>query len=599
MRRWSELAVAAGVLALLSPGCGGAPRSAAPRRADIPLPPDTMLVAAPERGEYGGRFVIAETSDPKTFNVIMSNDQASNDIDRLMFTSLTEYDNREQRLIPNLAKSWEHSADGRHWVFHLRRGARFSDGHPITSADVLFSFAVVYDDSLHPSAQDALKVGGKPFQVGAPDSLTVTIDVPRSMALFDALVGLVRIMPRHVLETRWRRGGFASAYDVATAPESLVTSGAWRVGHHVPGERTVLVPNPYWFGVDRWGLRLPYLDEVVFETVPDQNTAALKFEAGDVDAIDNVKPEDYGIYERRAGPGHYTLHDVGPSLQSNFLWFNLNRRESAPGKPGAPAVGAVKHAWFSDARFRRAVSKAIDRDAINRGPLFGYGFKNWSTMTRGSRTWYSPEVTGEDHDTARAKQLLAEIGMRDRNGDGVLEDAAGHRVSFTLKTNSDNATRIAEDNLIRDDLARVGIEVLPMQVDFKTLLGSVRNDFDYEAVNLGLGSAVPSDPAMAGNFFRSSGATHYWHVRQATPESPAERQIDAWFEELADTLDDGVRHDRWRRIQDLVNRECFVVWLPSQMVRLPVRNGFGNIEPAALPHRLLWNVDRVFVRRDH
>jgi peptide/nickel transport system substrate-binding protein len=378
-----------------------------------------------------------------------------------------------------------------------------------------------------------------------------------------------------------------------------VTSGAWRVGRHVPGERTVLVPNPYWFGVDRWGLRLPYLDEVVFETVPDQNTAALKFEAGDVDAIDNVKPEDYGIYERRAGPGHYTLHDVGPSLQSNFLWFNLNRRESAAGHPGAPAVGAVQHAWFSDARFRRAVSKAIDRDAINRGPLFGYGFKNWSTMTRGSRTWYSPEVTGEDHDSTGAKQLLAEIGMRDRNGDGVLEDAAGHRVSFTLKTNSDNATRIAEDNLIRDDLARVGIEVIPMQVDFKTLLGNVRNDFDYEAVNLGLGSAVPSDPAMAGNFFRSSGATHYWHVRQTTPESPAERQIDAWFEELADTLDDGVRHDRWRRIQDLVNRECFVVWLPSQMVRLPVRNGFGNIEPAALPHRLLWNVDRVFVRREH
>jgi peptide/nickel transport system substrate-binding protein len=220
-------------------------------------------------------------------------------------------------------------------------------------------------------------------------------------------------------------------------------------------------------------------------------------------------------------------------------------------------------------------------------------------MTRGSRTWYSPEVTGEDHDSTGAKQLLAEIGMRDRNGDGVLEDAAGHRVSFTLKTNSDNATRIAEDNLIRDDLARVGIEVIPMQVDFKTLLGNVRNDFDYEAVNLGLGSAVPSDPAMAGNFFRSSGATHYWHVRQTTPESPAERQIDAWFEELADTLDDGVRHDRWRRIQDLVNRECFVVWLPSQMVRLPVRNGFGNIEPAALPHRLLWNVDRVFVRREH
>ena len=73
--------------------------------------------------------------------------------------------------------------------------------------------------------------------------------------------------------------------------------------------------------------------------------------------------------------------------------------------------------------------------------------------------------------------------MRDRNGDGVLEDAAGHRVSFTLKTNSDNGTRIAMDNLIRDDLAKVGIDVVPEQVEFKTLITNIRNDFDYDAIN--------------------------------------------------------------------------------------------------------------------
>ena len=259
-------------------------------------------------------------------------------------------------------------------------------------------------------------------------------------------------------------------------------------------------------------------------------------------------------------------------------------------------MGAVKHAWFSDPRFRRAVSKAIDRDAIVRGPLFGYGFKNWSTMTRGSRIWYSPELLGDDYDPPGAKRLLAELGMRDRNGDGVLEDAAGNRVSFTLKTNSDNSTRIAMDNLIRDDLSKVGIDVVPVQVDFNTLLTNIRTDFDYEAINSGLGSAVPSDPAMAGNFFRSSGASHYWHVRQSAPETPAEREIDAWFEGLADTLDDRVRHDLWKRIENRMNDQCFVVWLPSQMVRLPIRNDFGNIQPVPLPQRVLWNIDRVFAR---
>jgi peptide/nickel transport system substrate-binding protein len=350
--------------------------------------------------------------------------------------------------------------------------------------------------------------------------------------------------------------------------------------------------------VDRSGRRLPYLDEIDFEIVPDQNTAALKFQAGDVDAVDNVKPEDYGIYERRARAGNYTLFEIGPSLQSNFLWFNLNRKPTPSGRAlGDPVVGRVKHGWFADARFRRAVSKAIDRDAMIRGPMFGFGYKNWSTMTRGSVGWFTAGVTGDDYDPAGARQLLAQMGLRDRNGDGILEDAAGHRVGFTLKTNSDNDTRVAIDNLIKDDLARVGIDVTPVEVDFKTLVNNVRSDFDYEAISLGLGSAVPSDPAMAANFYRSSGATHYWHARQRTPETAAEREIDHLFEVLADSLDESVRHATWTRVQRVLNDQCFVVWLPSQVMKIPVRNGFGNLQPVALPHRVLWNIDRVFERQ--
>jgi peptide/nickel transport system substrate-binding protein len=579
-------------------GCGGTQRPKPAARVEIPLPPDTLQFDAPELGAYGGRFVIAQTSDPKSFNALLANDQPSNDINHLLFVGLTEFDNQRQQTVPELAKSWEHSADGRSWTFHLRRGARFSDGHPITSGDVLFSFGVAYDDSLHPALLDLLQVNGKRFELSAPDSYTVQIRAAAPMALFETLVGAVRIMPRHVLETTWRHGAFASAYSVATAPEQLVSSGAWKLGRYAPGERTVLVPNPYWFGVDRAGRRLPYLDQVVFEIVPDQNTAALKFQAGDVDAVDNVKPEDYGIYEREAKSGGFTVYDVGPSLQSNFLWFNLNRvRTPAPGRVvGEPVVGRTQYAWFSNPVFRRAISHAIDRDAIIRGPYFGYGFKNWSTMTRGSRQWYTPAIVGDDYDPEAAKHLLASLGMRDRDGDGTLEDSGGHRVTFTLKTNAGAQTFVAMDNLIRDDLARVGIEVVPAQVDIKTLITNLRSDFDYQAITLGLGSAVPADPAMAPNFYRSSGATHYWNVRQPAPETAAEAEIDRRFETLAGSLDPSVRAACWKRIQEIMNQQCFVIWLPSQMIRLPARNGFGNLQPLALPHRLLWNIDRVFVK---
>jgi peptide/nickel transport system substrate-binding protein len=218
-------------------------------------------------------------------------------------------------------------------------------------------------------------------------------------------------------------------------------------------------------------------------------------------------------------------------------------------------------------------------------------------MTRGSRQWYTPNITGDDYDPEGAKRLLAGLGLRDHDRDSVLEDAGGHPVSFTLKTNGDSQTRVAICNLIKDDLARVGIQTTLVQVDMNTLVTNTRSDFDYQAVLTGLGSAVPSDPAMAANFYRSSGATHYWNVRQKKPATAAERAIDSLFEINADTLDSAVRHETWTRIQRLLNQECFVIWLPSQMVKLPARNGFGNLQPVALPHRLLWNIDRVFVRR--
>ena len=88
-----------------------------------------------------------------------------------------------QKLTPDLAKSWEMAPDGLTWTYHLRKGAKFSDGHPITAEDVLFSFQVVYDKTLHPSAQDLLIMGGKPFEVTAPDPYTVVIKTPAPNAV--------------------------------------------------------------------------------------------------------------------------------------------------------------------------------------------------------------------------------------------------------------------------------------------------------------------------------------------------------------------------------------------------------------------------------
>jgi len=591
----SVVAVNALVLAC---GCGGgssAPKTYVDR---VPLPADTMTVLADEIGHYGGRFVFGATSAPKTFNPLMANENSSTDVTNQLFTSLADFDLGRQVDIPVLARRWEIGADGRTWTFHLRHGARFSDGWPISASDVLFSFEVGADSTLHSSVHDLITIDGRPFDISAPDSYTVVVRTPRVLALTLAYVGSVRIVPRHVLEPAYRAGRYASAYATSTPPESLVTSGPWRLESYAPGEKVVLARNPYWFGVDTKGRRLPYLDQLVYLVVPDQNALALKFQAGEVDGIDNVRPEDYATYEKGQRAGHYVLHDLGPSLNTNFMWFNLNRvRKTASGRRvGDPQVGAVKYAWFSDVRFRRAVSMAIDRDAIIRSVLFGQGVKNWTLQTAGNRVWHDDSIRGPDHDPDGARRLLAGMGLRDRNGDGVLEDLHGNPVRFTLSTNADNTLRVQMTNFIRDDLARVGIACIPAPIEFNTLIASIRETFRYDAMLLGLGSGVPPDPAMAQNAYRSSGMSHYWNAGQPRPETPPEAEMDRLIATNAGTLDLAERHRTTHELNRIWNDQVFTIWMPTVITRLPVSDRFGNVHPVILPNRVLWNIDRVYVK---
>ena len=123
-----------------------------------PLPEDALVVDAPSIGKHGGRFVFAETGNPRTFNAMMANETSSTDITDAQ--SLHVPGPLRQRQRRSSCRCWRSRGKWRltalTWTFHLRRGAKFSDGHPITSEDVLFSAQVALDETLHPAVQDLL-----------------------------------------------------------------------------------------------------------------------------------------------------------------------------------------------------------------------------------------------------------------------------------------------------------------------------------------------------------------------------------------------------------------------------------------------------------
>jgi peptide/nickel transport system substrate-binding protein len=185
-------------------------------------------------------MVTAMISDPKTFNPLMANETSSTDITDRIFSGLIDFDYDTQQFVPGIAKSWEVAPDGVTWTFHLRQGAKFSDGHPITAEDVLFTAQVIYDEALHPSIQDLMKMNGKPFGIRRPILISSR---PLRRAIVLIPVGGVSILPKHVLEPAYKSGNFASAYSVSTPLDQVVTSGAWMTV--LPGEKTVLGRNPY------------------------------------------------------------------------------------------------------------------------------------------------------------------------------------------------------------------------------------------------------------------------------------------------------------------------------------------------------------------
>jgi peptide/nickel transport system substrate-binding protein len=584
--------------AVATTGCRRRAAAVAEYQDTHPLPEEPYVVEMPSIGRHGGRFVVASISNPRMFNAIMVNEASSSDVTERMFARLADFDNISQKQIPDLAKSWELAADGLTWTFHLRKGAKFSDGHPLTSEDVLFSFQVVYDPVLHSPRQDTLKMGGKPFEISAPDPYTFVIKTPAPNAVLVDCASVVPIMPKHVLESAFKAGDFAAAYSVSTPPEKIVTSGPWRLVQYVPGEKTVLGRNPYWYGVDRQNRRLPYLDEVIFLIVPDLDAADLKFRAGELHGLDDVKPENYRWYEDNQKQLNFTLHDLGPDLNTNHFWFNLNKvQKPTPGKKiGEPLVGATKYAWFSNPTFRRAVSMAIDREAMIPSVFFGEGVKNWALATPANKVWHSPDLVHYDYNPGEARKLLAGLGWKDSNGDGVLEDTQGHPISFTLKTNSSNTTRIAMTNFIKEDLAKVGINVIPAPIEFNTLITNLRSDFQYDAILLGIQSGVPPDPSMMQNSWRSTGLLHAWFIAQEKPDTPQEARIDHLMDEIISTPDLNERKKAYKEIETIANEQAWLTWLPIRVQKIPISNRFGNIQPSILRHRILWNSYAIYVK---
>ncbi len=372
-------------------------------RPSEPTPPPGAA-SAPARG---GELVASIRSEPATYNrfVAAGAAAATDVVTFLTQATLVRVNRATDELEPWLAEGWTASADGLTYTIALKQGLVFSDGAPMTSADVLFSFRAAYDPGVASPLASVLHVHGKPLVVSAPDARTVVIRFPGPFAPGLRVLDSLPIVPRHILEPALDAGQFQNAWLPSKPVTDVVGLGPFTLVEHVAGQRFVFARNPRYFRRDAAGIQLPYLDRLTMAVVPDQNTEALRLEASEIDLMSNgdIRPQDHSAFKQLADQGRLRMMEVSVALDPDFLSFNL--------RPAGPAVR--RPAWIARKEFRQAISCGVDRQAIVNTVYLGAAAPLYGPITPGNRRWHSAAAPACTFDRERALKLLTTAGLAD------------------------------------------------------------------------------------------------------------------------------------------------------------------------------------------
>jgi peptide/nickel transport system substrate-binding protein len=552
-------------------------------RADV----EELQTLSKTTGRPGGRLVVSLRSEPKTLNPLTSVDISSREVIAQMTGDLIHINRLTQNTEPALAKEWKVSPDGLHYILKLRHGLHFSDGSPLTADDVLFSFSVYLDENVHSPQRDALIINGKPIVVRQINADTLAFELVRPYAAAERLFDSLAILPKHLLEEPYKAGKLSQAWTLAASPQQIAGLGPFRLKEYVAGQHLTLERNPYYWKEDREKRRLPYLNEITFLFVPSADAEVIRFEAGDTDIINRVSAEDYSVLQRDQTAHSFQAYNVGPSLEYNFFFFNLNTV--------LPAQSDIagKQKWFREVKFRQAISLIIDREAITRLVYRGLATPLWTPVTPASSFWVDTAIPHPARSIEQARVLLRSAGFS-WSRDGDLVDSAGASVKFSILTSASNSQRVQMATIIQQDLKELGITAQVAPLDFHSVLDRIFQTHDYEAAVLALG-AGDVDPSSQMNVWLSSGNDHVWDLGETHPATGWEGEIDQLMEKQLSTLKPDLRKSLYDRVQEIVATNLPVISLVSPNTLVGAKNRLSNFKPAVLDPHTLWNSEELFL----
>ncbi|HEX3815282.1 MAG TPA: ABC transporter substrate-binding protein [Mycobacteriales bacterium] len=434
-----------------------------------------------QRGKYGG-----------TLNMIVFSSQGTTtaDSNREFFYghSPLRWLNDGQDIGPGLVETWSSNADASVWTLNFRRGLKWSDGQPFSTDDVLFWWEdIVLPGHFAQVPSDECRSGkGTLVKMAAPDAttLTMTFDAPTPLTA-DRLAewakgaiginGPIWVLPKHYLKQ------FHPKYNKKIPKNWDTVGGLWEnksdwmrnpacptlIGFRCKtfdnNKGVVLERNPYYWAVTKDGDQLPYLDEISIATVQDAQVGKLQVQQGKVDychgpynQIDLSDVSTITQSTKKAGT-RILLWDGGSGTGSMFF-LNYDYEDAKLRK------------LFREPKFRQAISHAFNRAEIQKSLYFEMGELTTGTMSpkaiefqanaQGRKVYRQWRDSYKDHDPEKAKKLLADLGLKDGDGDGYVEMPDGSPLTVRLDYSADiSRTEAAKDDQLVRDAKAIGLRM--------------------------------------------------------------------------------------------------------------------------------------------
>jgi peptide/nickel transport system substrate-binding protein len=555
------------------------------------LPERPLVMATDPEAAYGGelRMLIGTPKDWKLAFVYG-------------YARLVRFD-RNYRIVPDIAERYEVADGGRTFTFHLRKGHRWSDGHPFTTADFAYFWKhIANNEDLSPGGPPVLlRVDGEPPKVEFPDAWTVRYrwSKPNNLFLLDQAgaypTSLYR--PAHYLKQfhkdfvdaeklkkmvkAERRRNWAALHNKRDSlyvmdNHEMPTLQPWKPAISPPADVVPIERNPYFHRVDQRGRQLPYVDKLIF-ALADKAVIPVKASTGEADLQARyLSFEQVSFLKRNEQIGGYRV----------YLWTTASSSDICL-YPNLTTTDPVMRKLLRDRRFRRALSLAIDRAEINKILFFGMGVVGQNSVLRSPAMHEDTRMAYARFDPAAANRLLDEMGLTARDRQGFRLRPDGQRLDIIVETAGESTEQVDVLELVADTWKEIGIELLvrPSQREvFRRRVASgeaVMSVSNSDLFGLPTPDMSPQElAAMSSEHLHWSEWGLWYETKGKSGEEPPPpvRRLQELYDQWMHSTDRGQRARIWGEMLDIHAEEVFTIGivggLPQPVI---VKNGLRGV----------------------